>query len=168
MNREDVNLNRTDLSSFKALTVHREGSFELDMNPDIAFPLFTALGEKLWISTWEPFVLHGNGYDEGTIWVTEDEGHRAYWYVAIYDTEKRNARYVRVTPEVNSGTVDVCVSSNGSEGTMVTVIYQLTGLSETGNGQTARMLDEDAYARMMGEWRDMIIQNRDQIDSLTS
>lgn len=38
----------TDFSDFDALTITRTGSFELDMNPDDAFPLFTAPGEELW------------------------------------------------------------------------------------------------------------------------
>lgn len=154
----------TDFSKFEALTINRTGSFELDMKPDDAFPLFTAPGEMLWISTWEPFILNGDGYEEGTVWVTEGRGHKTYWYVAVYDTEARHARYVRVTPEADSGTVDVSVSSNGSDGATVNVTYQLTGLSEAGNENLARLLGEVEYAGMMEDWRTMIEQNRDRID----
>jgi hypothetical protein len=154
----------TDFSKFEALTIKRAGSFELDMKPDDAFPLFTAPGEKLWISMWEPFILNGDGYEEGTVWVTAGHGHKTYWNVADYDTDAGHARYVRVTPEANSGTVDVSVTSNGNGGSTVIVTYQLTGLSDAGNENIAKLLGEAEFARMMQDWRRMINENREKID----
>lgn len=154
----------TDFSKFRALTMNRTGSFELDMRPDDAFPLFTAPGETLWIPTWEPLILNGDGYEEGSVWVTAAHGHRTYWYVADYDAEARHARYVRVTPEADIGAVGVSVTANGNGGATVNVTYQLTGLSEAGNETIAKMLSESAYAAMMEAWRRMIDQNRDRID----
>ena len=113
----------TNFKEFEALTVNRSGSFELDMAPEYALSLFTAPGEKLWISNWNPVILNGDGYEEGTVWVTTNHGHTTYWYVAKYDTEARFARYVRVTPDANSGTVDVSVTSNGEGGSIVNVTY---------------------------------------------
>ena len=64
----------TDFSDFDALTITRTGSFELDMTPDEAQPLFTAPGERLWISIWDPAILHGDGYENGTAFVTNNHG----------------------------------------------------------------------------------------------
>jgi len=50
-----------DFSEFDALTIARTGSFDLNMKPEEALPLFTAPGEKLWISIWDPVVLNGYG-----------------------------------------------------------------------------------------------------------
>ncbi len=152
-----------DYSEFEATTVTRSGSFEVDMSADDAFPLFTAPGEELWVPGWKPFVLSGDGYEQGTVWITEGHGHTAYWYVAIYDTEKRHARYVRVTPGADTGTVDVRVSENG-DGSTVAVVYRLTGLSKAGNDNLGASFSEANYADMMGHWRDLINENRQKID----
>ena len=154
----------TNFKEFEAVTVNRSGSFELDMTPEFAFPLFTAPGEKLWISVWDPIILNGDGYEEGTVWVTTNHGHTTYWYVAKYDTEARLARYVRVTPDANSGTVDVSITSNGEGGSIVNVTYQLTGLSDAGNEAVAELLSESAYEEMMEEWRSMVNSSRERID----
>ncbi len=154
----------TDFSDFDALTIARTGSFELDMNPEYAFPLFTAPGEELWAPGWEPFILNGDGYEEGTVWVTSGHGHTAYWYVAHYNTADRHAQYVRVTPEANTGTVDVRVESNGSGGSTANVTYQLTGLSLAGNTDLENSFSESSYSEMMEHWRSAINDSRDKID----
>lgn len=155
----------TNFSKFEAFTGSRTGSFELDMNPDDAFPLFTAPGEELWAPGWEPFILNGDGYEAGTVWVTLGHGHTTYWHVAIYNTVQRHAQYVRVTPEANTGTVDVQVVSNGSGGSTVNVTYTLTGLSDAGNEKVENMLRESEYSAMMENWRSAINESRDRMDN---
>jgi len=152
-------------SGADALTISRSGSFELDMTPEYAFPLFTAPGEKLWISIWDPIILNGDGYEQGTVWVTVNHGRTTHWYVADYDPDSRHARYVRTTPDADSGSVDVSVTSNDKGGSIVNVTYQLTGLSEAGNNGVQELLDEANYAAMMEEWRSMINDSRAQIDA---
>lgn len=153
-----------DFSGFDALTVARTGSFELDMTPEEALPLFTAPGEKLWISIWAPVILHGDGYEKGTAFVTTNHGHTTYWLVTDYDIEAKHAQYARVTPEANTGTVDVSITSNGNGGATVNVAYQLTGLSPTGNSDLEESFSESSYAEMMEEWRTMINNSREKID----
>lgn len=148
---------------FEAVTLTCSGSFELDMTPDYALPLFTAPGEKLWISIWDPVILNGDGYEEGTVWVTTNHGHTTYWYVAKYDTESRQARYVRVTPDADSGTVDISVTSNGRGGSTINVTYQLTGLSEAGNEGVESLLNDKNYTKMMQDWQSMINESHEQI-----
>ena len=154
-----------NFKEFEAVTISRSGSFELDMTPEYALPLFTAPGEKLWISNWDPTILHGDGYEASTVWVTANHENTTYWYVANYDTEAKHARYVRVTPDVDTGTVDVSVTPNGTAGSIITVTYQLTGLSKAGNENVAKRLGESAYVEMMESWRSMINENRNKIDN---
>jgi len=153
-----------DFSGLDALTIARTGSFELDMTPEEAQPLFTAPGEKLWIPIWNPVILNGDGYEEGTAFVTTNHGHTSYWLVTDYDTEAKHAQYVRVTPGANTGTVDVSITSNGNGGSIVNVAYQLTGLSPTGNADLKDSFSESKYAEMMEEWRAMINDSREKID----
>lgn len=150
---------------FDAVTMTRRGSFELDLPPDNALPLFTVQGEKLWIPILDPVILNGDGYEESAVWVTTHHGHTTYWYVAKYDTESRQARYVRVTPEANAGTVDIAVTANGKGGSTINVTYQLTGLSEAGNKDIESLLNEAAYKNMMQDWQSMINESRAQIEA---
>ena len=159
--------NSTILKQFKrfnAMTISRIGSFELDMTPDDTLPLFTAPGEKLWISTWDPVMLNGDGFKKGTVFVTSNHGHVTYWHVMDYDTEAHHALYVRVTPEADTGTVDVSISSNGKGGATVSVSYQLTALSPAGNENLTASFSESKYTQMMEDWRTMIVSNREKID----
>ena len=153
-----------DYTDFDAVTLTRTGSFALDMSPDDALPLFTAPGEKLWVPGWAPAILNGDGYAVGTVWVTSAHGRTTYWYVAAYDVTKRLARYVRVTPDVATGTVTVQVSPDGQHRAHVQVTYQLTGLSESGNRDVEDMLEESAYAEMMEQWRSLLAAHRDSVD----
>ena len=127
-------------------------------------PLFTAPGEKLWISIWDPVILHGDGYEKGTVFVTNNHGHTSYWLVTDYDTNAKHAQYVRVTPDADTGTVDVSITSNGKGGATVNVAYQLTALSAAGNEKLKESFSESNYAKMMKDWRSMIDDSRGKID----
>ncbi len=153
-----------DFTGFDAVTIARTGSFELDMTPDEAQPLFTAPGEKLWIPIWDPVILSGDGYEKGTAFVTNNHGHTTYWLVTDYDTEARHTQYVRVTPGANIGSVDVSITANDSGGSTVNVAYQVTGLSPAGNAEMEDSFSESRYAAMMEEWRTMINDGRMTID----
>ena len=154
-----------DFSGADAITIARNGSFELDMTPEEALPLFTAPGEKLWIPIWNPIILNGDGFEKGTVFVTTNHGHTTYWLVTDYDTDAKHAQYVRVTPEANTGTVDVSITSNGKGGTTVHVAYQLTALSPAGNENLKESFSESNYAAMMEDWRTMINDSREKIDN---
>lgn len=153
-----------DFSGFDALTIARTGSFDLDMTPGQAQPLFTAPGEKLWIPAWDPFILKGDGYEKGTAFVTTNHGHTTYWLVTDYDTQSKRAQYARVTPGANTGTVDISIVSNGNRGATVNVTYQLTGLSPAGNADLESSFSESNYSEMMEDWRTMIDTSREKID----
>ena len=154
-----------DFSDFEATTVARQGSFDLNMSPEKALPLFSAPGEKLWISAWDPIILNGDGFEKGTVFITTNHGHTTYWLVTDYDQDAKHAQYVRVTPGADTGTVDVTVSSDGKGGATVDVAYQLTALSEAGNEHLQKSFSASKYAEMMEEWRDMINSNREKIDA---
>lgn len=153
-----------NFSGFEAVTVSRQGSFELDMEPDSAFPLFTAPGEELWVPGWDPVVLNGDGFEKGTVFVTTNHGPTTYWQVTDYDADVKRAQYIRVTPEADTGTVDVSVVTNGSGGSIVNVAYQLTALSIDGNRKLRESFSETDYAEMLEEWRTLINANREKID----
>lgn len=144
-------------------SIYQTGSFELDISPEKALPLFTAPGEKLWIPTWKPSIITGDGFEQGTQFLTQHGGHLTHWYVAAYDTVSKHAQYIRVTPGVDMGTVDVTLADNLKGGSIVEVTYQLTGLSEAGNNTLRKHYSKNNYAIMMKEWRQLIIASKDKI-----
>lgn len=148
----------------QAVTVTRESSFELDMTPKQALPLFTAPGEIIWVPNWEPVILFGDGFETGTVFTTRNHGSKTYWKVLNYDTETLNARYIRVNPEENMGIVDVKIRPNKSGQSTVLVTYQLTSLSVEGSKKLKESFSEINYEKMMKEWKAMIEENKEAID----
>ena len=153
-----------DFTSADATSIARSGSFRLDMPADRAFPLFTGPGEKLWVPGWNPVILAGDGLEKGSVFVTTAQSHKTFWMVMNFDTEERHALYARMTPEIDTGTVEVRVASDGGEGTLVEVSYRLTALSEEGNERLRDAFGEPEYAKMMRDWRRLICESRDRIE----
>ena len=148
-----------------AVSISRTGSFELDMAPDKALPLFTGPGEKIWIDHWEPTFLNGNGYEKGTVFLTSHHGHKTHWLVMNYDIKALRAVYVRVTPDLDMGTVEVVLESNQKGGSIVNVSYQLTALSQNGSQLLKEKFTQAKYDQMMKEWRSMIANNKEKINA---
>ena len=141
-------------SGAEHLHVVRTGSLRVEAPPELAFKLFTAPGEKLWIDEWDPAVVSGDGLERGTVFIT-DIHETTIWIVVDFDREARHALYARVAPDSRAGTVEVSVDPDGDGGSIVRVSYELTGLSEAGNG-ILRKFDETSYAAMMLTWEQMI------------
>lgn len=139
-----------------ATTVSHTGTLRVNAPPEHAFQLFTAPGEKLWIDDWDPVVLSGDdGRERGAVFVTDVADNKAYWVVVDYDADALHARYARIAPRTHAGTVEVVARSDGAGMTEVDVTYELTALTEQGNGQLASF-DSDAFDRMLGDWERMI------------
>ena len=107
--------------------------------PDAAIELFTPEGERRWVSGWDP--LYPGADDTvfltpGTTWVTVERG-------------ARTRRYARVTPGVQAGTVDVTCRPDG-KGSVATVSYELTALSEAAEPELAAFADR--YTELMSAW----------------
>jgi hypothetical protein len=137
-------------------SVSHTGTLRVEAAPEHAFQLFTAPGERLWVRGWDPNVLSGgDGRARGTVFVTDAGGDTAYWIVVDYDAEILHARYARIAPGTRAGTVEVFARDDGAGATEVEVTYELTALSDEGEHQLAEF-DSEAYARMLGEWEQMI------------
>jgi hypothetical protein len=146
-----------------AITIERTSSFELPMTPAQALPLFTAPGEILWAPGWNPNVLSGDGFEHGTVWLTQHGDVTTHWYVSKYDKHSKEAVYIRVTPGSDMGTVAVALSSNKKGGAKVEVTYKLTALSTEGNKKLTHHFNEKSYNAMIKEWKALIIKNMDKI-----
>ena len=145
----------TVASESGTVSIRHTGSFELRDTPEQALYLFTAPGEIIWVPGWEPVIMSGDGFEEGTVFLTHHDHEETIWVVVDFDTKACRARYARITPSSKAGTVEVNLSENESGGSTVEVTYELTALSEAGV-RNLEHFDEKAYAEMLVEWKSLV------------
>jgi hypothetical protein len=128
-------------------------SFRLDAPLARVFPLFTAEGERHWAPGWEPVILSG-AEERGSAFVTRGHtGVETTWIVADYRPAEGRVSYARLAQGSNIGLVDVACTPAEGGGTVVSVRYTLTGLTEQGRAFVRQFLEPEHYARMIEEWR---------------
>jgi hypothetical protein len=129
------------------------GSFHLDAPLARVMPLFTAEGERSWAPGWEPVILSGN-VERGSAFVTRGHtGVETTWIVTDYRPAEGRVSYARLAQGSNIGLVDVTCTEAEDGGTVVSVRYTLTGVSEQGRAFAREFLEPEHYARMIEEWR---------------
>jgi hypothetical protein len=120
-------------------------SFRLEAPLVRVLLLFTAEGERSWAPGWEPVILSG-AVERGSAFATRSHnGIETTWIVADYRPAEGRVSYARLAQGSNIGLVDVTCTPAEGGGTVVTVRYTLTGVSEQGR----------AFVRMIDEWRVM-------------
>lgn len=128
-------------------------SFRLDAPLARVLPLFTAEGERHWAPGWEPVVLSG-AEERGSAFVTRGHtGVETTWIVVDYRPGEGRASYARLAEGSNIGIVDVVCTPDDSGGTVVSVRYTLTGVSERGRAFVRQFLEPEHYSRMIEEWQ---------------
>jgi hypothetical protein len=130
-------------------------SFRLEAPLARVFPLFTAEGERSWAPGWEPVILSG-AVERGSAFATRSHnGIETTWIVADYRPAEGRVSYARLAQGSNIGLVDVTCTPAEGGGTVVTVRYTLTGVSEQGRAFVREFLEPEHYSRMIDEWRVM-------------
>jgi hypothetical protein len=128
-------------------------SFRLEAPLASVFPLFTAEGERAWAPGWEPVILSGTA-ERGSAFATRSHsGVETTWIVADYRPAEGRVSYARLAQGSNIGLVDVTCTPAAEGGTVVTVRYTLTGVSEQGRAFVREFLEPEHYSRMIEEWR---------------
>lgn len=120
--------------------------------------LFTPAGEELWVDGWQPVYHHpADGRTQrGMIFSTGGGDDLTLWSLVDYDdTQRHHARYMRVTPALRSGYVEVDCTALGPQLTQVAVRYELTALSPAGERSLAAY-EPAAFAAMIDEWAMLI------------
>jgi hypothetical protein len=127
------------------------GSLAVPLPPAQAFRLFTAVGERSWVAGWEPRFPTSTTDDAapGTVFET---GSTTIW-VVVDAARPERIRYARVTPGDSAGTVAV-VLAPAEVGSTVTVTYDMTALSATGDQRLAELAA--GYAAFLRTWEDEI------------
>ena len=129
-----------------------EGRFSLAVEPAVAFPLFTPLGEIDWVPGWRPtFVhpIHGR-LEVDQVFTTDAGGETTLWSVVRADAVAGRAEYLRVTPGSRLGRVVVTVDA-APMGCDVAVRYVLTALAD--EALPILRAFAEGYGEMLEEWR---------------
>jgi hypothetical protein len=128
-------------------------SFRLEAPLERVFPLFTAEGERSWAPGWEPRILSGD-VERGSAFVTRTQGGiETTWIVADYRPAEGRVSYARLAQGSNIGLVDVICTPAEGGGTVVSVRYTLTGVSDSGRAFVREFLQPAHYASMIDEWQ---------------
>jgi len=115
------------------------GTVRVHLPVSEAFHLFTPLGEKAWADGWDPTFpapVEGDGSNRGTVFEAAHDGDRSVW-VACRCEPPRVVQYARLIPGKNAGTVTVTLAT-APEGSVATVEYDLTALSDAAASDLAR------------------------------
>lgn len=138
----------------KVERVTTTGSFFIPMPCEQAFDLFTAAGERAWVSGWDPIILGDLPQTSGLVFLTGSAAHETIWIVIGSDPQTCSHRYCRVTPGVHAGIVEVRLCSEAG-GSRVQVGYDMTALP----GAPPDCLDqygEERFTEMLADWSKMI------------
>ena len=129
-----------------------------------AFMLFTPAGEALWVDGWHPTYIHPHdgATTRGMVFTTGAGPDHTIWCMADFDRANYFSRYVRTTPGVRTGAVEVGCRPEGDDATIVRVTYDLVALSEEG-ALTLQGFEGDAYAAMIESWRIAIEARMDDL-----
>jgi hypothetical protein len=142
---------------FAARSVELSGGFAISASVDVAFELFSPLGEKSWVPGWKPELLHppGVAWERGLIFRTQEELGEAVWVVSALDRERHEVEYHRIEPGRYLARVRVWCQGQGPRRTAVAVTYTFVGLSDAGNREIDAM-SQRAYEEKMSRWHGWI------------
>jgi len=130
------------------------GRVAVALPPDEAYPLFTPRGEEAWAHGWSPRFPASTADDTvpGTVFTT-DAHHRSTTWIVAESAKGRRISYARVTDGMDAGTVTVTLEA-ADGGSAVTVTYDLTALTETGERHLAEFAAR--YPDFLRSWQDAI------------
>lgn len=120
---------------------------------DVAFMFFTPAGERLWVDGWDPCYIHPPTGETraGMVFTTGRGNDFTIWQLADFDRTTRRARYVRTTPALRTGFVEVRCLPLDSGNCEAVIGYDLTALSPEGE-RSLDAYEGRAYAAMIDGW----------------
>lgn len=134
--------------------IERTHTITIDAPIARAFPLFTPLGETLWVDGWKPEFLHPtNGATERfMVFRTGTGAGETLWTCSDWEPERHFVRYVRVTPASRFGFVEVQARAVSATRTDVAVTYRYVSLNADGEAELAALSDV-AFRAMIDGWQ---------------
>lgn len=143
------------MTAFIPLRLTRSATIQLNADPTTVFPLFTPLGERLWVPDWNPTMLYpaSGDIDLDAVFTTpHGDDARTVWTVVESVPAQFRVAYVRVAPDSHVARISVQCAEAAPAGTRATVTYVFTGLTEQGNTYVAQFT-EDYYDQWIQQWQ---------------
>jgi hypothetical protein len=133
--------------------IRNEHRIRIAAPADSAFMFFTPAGEELWVPGWQPHYLYPTGgpTQPGLVFTTGEGDDFTIWLVADFDRRARRARYVRTTPAMRTGFVEVQCTPVDSSRTEVAVSYEMTALCKKAEASLAAY-EGAAFIGMIEGW----------------
>lgn len=152
-----------------AQQVSRTGGFDLPCSPDVAFPLFSPEGERVWVTGWDPRPVFPEtvAFQRDTVFREGSAGHEAVWTILDADWQAHRAEYVRVAAASHAARIVVQINPSGPGRSRVVVSYTVTAFGK----DAATLLEsfsETAYAAKMQNWQRWISAYLDTSKPATS
>jgi hypothetical protein len=121
--------------------------------------LFTPAGEELWVDDWAPRYLHpADGHTaKGMAFMTGSADELTVWTLAEFSQSPHRACYLRVTPALRWGFVEVACTPCDAQATQVTVTYTMRALNAAG-AETLKGFEPAPFAAMIDHWKECIDQ----------
>lgn len=115
-------------------SVHSSHTIRVAAQADAALMFFTPEGETHWVPDWTPRYLNSADCHtrEGLVFTTGEADEFTIWLVSRFNPAERVTQYVRTTPALRTGTVEVACAPVGDSACDVTVTYALTALTPAG------------------------------------
>jgi hypothetical protein len=140
--------------------VSRTATITLNAPPDRILPLFTAYGETLWITGWNPeYVYPEDGEAKtGSVWKTQHDKNdpETVWVTINYDTETHSVTYVNVTPNKQVTWIDIQCDALDDTKTSAQITYTITTLGEKGTDYIKQLTQEHYDHWMQHSWEKAI------------
>lgn len=137
----------------------------LPASPDRVFPLFTPVGEKLWVEGWDPEIVYPTSgiAEEGMVFTTPGHGGSdSFWAMTEFDERDLRVTYARFTPDSDMCTVAVRCEPGPGGDTRARVTYTLTSLTDRGKEYLAEDFSEKSYRKRMAAWEEAIARCLDR------
>ena len=140
--------------------VSRTATITLHDSPDKILPLFTAYGETLWVTGWNPeYVYPQDGEAKtGSVWKTQhdEDDPETVWVTINYDTETHSVTYVNVTPNKQVTRIDIQCDALDELKTSAQITYTITALGEKGTDYIKQLTQEHYDHWMQHSWKKAI------------
>jgi hypothetical protein len=146
----------TSISDASSVRVEQQGSFELAMPAQAAFPLFSAEGERLWVPHWDPKPVFPIDdvvrWQTDAVWTIIRDGELLTWWTVEVDREKLRASYVHFSTG-RAVRVNVHVVPIEAQKCRVHVEYIITATSPEGERHIREACDMKGR---MDQWKTLI------------
>ncbi len=121
--------------------------------PATVFPLLCPVRETEWVNGWDPkLVVTESGFvEKGCVFVMEDRPDDSIWVVADWDPERFSVRFVKVTPGLAVGNIEIRLRVAEGGRTYADITYAYTALSSEGE-TFVDGFTRNHYEGFMREW----------------